>query len=123
MFILKNPNPKNKNVGDCSVRSICLAEGLNWDNAFLELSTMAAVEKDMPSSNEVIDKFLISKGYERFVCNCPECYTIKKFCTEHPTGTFIVGTGTHVVCCKDGNYLDSWDSGNKIALYYYEKRY
>lgn len=66
MFIKKNPNPKNKNVGDCSVRSICFAEGIEWDKAFFELSTMAAIEKDMPSSNEVIEKY-----YTKLYCeNC-----------------------------------------------------
>lgn len=125
MFIKKNPNPKNKNVGDCSVRSICFAEGIEWDKAFFELSTMAAIEKDMPSSNEVIEKYLLSLGYKKHVINntCPNCYTINRFCSEHPTGTYIVGTGTHVVCCKDGNYIDTWDSGDKIAIYYYEKRF
>lgn len=125
MFIKVNPNPMKKNVGDCSVRAICLSEQITWDKAFLELCTMAAVEKDMPSSNEVIDKYLLSLGYKKGVIynTCPDCYTIEKFCLDHKTGTYIVATGTHVVCVNDGNYLDTWDSGDKVAIYYYEKRY
>ena len=28
---------------------------------------------------------------------------------------------SHVVCVEDGKYFDSWDSGNEIPLFYWEK--
>lgn len=27
----------------------------------------------------------------------------------------------HVVCVQDGYYYDSWDSGNEIPIYYWER--
>lgn len=33
-----NPNPKGKNVGDCVVRAICLAEGVEWERIYRPVS-------------------------------------------------------------------------------------
>ena len=78
---------------------------------------------DMPSSNDVWGSYLGNQGwaYHRLQDSCPFCYTIADFAKEHNHGTYIVATGSHVVCVKDGNYLDTWDSGDKIPLFYFER--
>jgi len=43
------------------------------------------------------------------------------FCEDHPYGTYIVGTGTHAIACIDGNYYDTWDSGDESPLFYWKK--
>lgn len=118
-----NPNPKGKNVGDCVVRAICLAEGVEWERIYLDLCLQGYMMNDMPSSNDVWGTYLGNKGwaYHRLQDSCPFCYTINDFCKEHPEGTFIVATGSHTVCVKDGRYLDTWDSGEKVPLFYFEK--
>jgi len=117
-----NPNPKGKNVGDCTVRAISLATNQGWEKVYLDLCIQGYTMADMPSSNDVWGKYLMDKGwvYRRLQDTCPFCYTINDFCNDHPEGTFIVATGTHVVCVKDGRYLDTWDSGDKVPLFYFE---
>lgn len=118
-----NPNPKGKNVGDCTVRTISLATNQGWEKVYLDLCIQGYTMADMPSSNDVWGKYLMDKGwvYRRLQDTCPFCYTINDFCNDHPDGIFIVATGTHVVCVKDGRYLDTWDSGDKVPLFYFER--
>ena len=118
-----NPNPQEKNVGDCTVRAISLATDQEWEQVYLDLCIEGFVCCDMPSSNATWTKYLENNGWKlrRLPDTCPMCYTIKDFCNEHPSGTYIIGTGTHVVCIKDGDYLDTWDSGEKVPLFYFER--
>lgn len=122
-YTFTNPNPKEKKVGDCTVRAISLALNKTWEDIYLDLCLKGYMAGDMPSSNEVWGSYLIDKGwkYHRLQDTCPFCYTINDFCNEHNTGEFIVGTGTHVVYIKDGVYYDAWDSGDKIPLFYFTK--
>lgn len=52
----------------------------------------------------------------------PEYYTVEDFCIDHPKGTYVLGTGTHVVTVIDSCYYDSWDSGREIIIYYFERQ-
>lgn len=78
---------------------------------------------DMPSSNEVWSNYLQSQGYMKQIIpnTCPACYTIRNFCEDHPEGKYLLATGSHVVAAIDGNYYDTWDSGNEIPIYYFTK--
>ena len=118
-----NPNPVSRNVGDCSIRALTVALGVDWENAFAMLSTNAFQMADMMSSNSVISSVLRQHGYRRSVIpnSCPDCYTIADFADDHPEGTYVVGTGTHVVAVKDGEIWDSWDSSHEIPQYFWWK--
>ena len=65
----------------------------------------------------------MSQGYNRYVIpnTCPDCYSVKQFCEEHPHGKYLLATGTHVVTCIDGDYYDTWNSGDEIPIYYFTK--
>ncbi len=78
---------------------------------------------DMPSSNAVWGKYLYEQGYRRHAIpdRCPVCYTVAQFAEEHPKGSYILGTGSHVVACEDGCYYDTWDSGMEVPIFYWEK--
>ena len=123
MYIESNKNPLNKRVGDCVIRAISTTENTDWDDTFLDLMLKSFEMKDIPSSNYVWSAFLKDLGYSRYVIphTCPNCYTIRDFANENPVGTFILATGTHVVAVVDGNYIDTWDSGDEIPIYYFEK--
>lgn len=122
-YIHENPNPRGKNVGDCTVRAICLATDESWEKVYLDLCLQGYLMADMPSSNDVWGQYLIDRGwqYHRLQDTCPFCYTVKDFCKEYNRGTYIVGTGSHVVCVKSGGYWDAWDSGDKVPLFYFSK--
>lgn len=122
-FIPTNPNPTGSVVGDCVVRALAIAENKKWQDIYVELCVEGLSMCDMPSSNRVWGELLKSYGYTKGVVpdTCPECYTVKDFCGEYFRGTYVLGTGTHVIAIKDGNYYDTWDSGNEYPIYYWFK--
>lgn len=123
MWINYNPNPVARNVGDCSVRALTKALGVDWGTAYALICKNGYAMGDMPSSDAVWGSVLRQHGFEkRLVPNsCPDCYTVKDFSEEHPEGLFVLGLGGHVVTMIDSRYYDSWDSGNEIVVYYWEK--
>lgn len=123
MFIFCNPNPENNLVGDCVIRAITIATQSDWDSVYTNVCVQGYTMKDMPSSNSVWGSFLIHNGFKRYVIpnECPDCYTVKDFCKDYDNGCFIIATGTHVVTAIDGDYYDTWDSGNEIPIYYFKK--
>lgn len=123
-YIYYNPNPLKLSVGDCVIRAISLILNKSWEQTYIELTDLGFTMYDMPSSNRVWSELLKDYGFIRKIIpnTCPDCYTVKNFCYDNPFGEFILGTGEHVVAVKDGNYFDSWDSGNEIPIYYFERR-
>ena len=113
-----NPNPKERNIGDCTIRSYCAAFGLSWDKAFDIASKVAKEESSM--IQYVADKVLV----EEFNCFVDEKYnkktvkgkdriTVNEFAMSHPYGTYILHVPKHQVTVINGIYWDSWDSGQK----------
>ena len=100
-----NPNPHHSRVGDCTVRAISRATGQDWDTSYLWLSVFGFQMKNMPSGNCVWGAYL-----ER-----------EEFCREHRHGLYVLGCDGHVVTAVDGEYWDSWDSGDEAVIYYWER--
>lgn len=122
-FIFDNPNPNDALVGDCVIRAISIALNKKWDDVYIDLSTNGFLLRDMPSSNRVWGDYLKTNGYKSHILpdTCPYCYTIKDFCNDYPQGVYILATGTHVVAVINGDYYDTWDSGNETPVYYWKK--
>ena len=118
-----NPNPAGNRVGNCAVRAICKATGFDWETVFAGLMIQACALSDMPSANYVWGAYLYKRGYRRKLIEQSEryIYTVNDFCTDHPTGTYILCIDGHVVTVQNGKYYDTWDSGNEIPVYYWEK--
>lgn len=119
-----NPNPAGRRGSDCVYRAISKATGQSWNDTYWDLAYAGAVLSDAPIANHVWAEYLKQKGFKRYVIpdSCPECYTVKDFCEDNPTGLYILGTGSHVVTVINGNYYDSWDSGNEVPIYVWRKR-
>lgn len=66
-------------------------------------------------------RYLYEQGFVPFLLpeSCPSCITVKRFCVMFPHGTYIIGTGSHAVAVIDGNYYNSWDSGDEIPSYFW----
>lgn len=124
-FIQYNPNPKRKSTIDCTIRALSKALNTDWDDAYIRLCMKGFVMKNMPSANEVWHELLKDEGFTRHIIpnTCPDCYTVRAFCYEHPDGLYILGTGSHVIAVEDGNYYDNWDSGDEVPIYYWERRH
>ena len=122
-YVYYNPNPLKLSIGDCTIRAISQALSMTWEETYLSLVVQGFHMYDMPSANRVWGEFLKLNGFKKYQLpdTCPDCYTIRDFCYDFPVGVYIVGTGEHVVCVKNGNYFDSWDSGSEIPIYYFKR--
>lgn len=121
-YIFHNENPKNLLTGDCVVRAIAMITGSSWHDVYNEICIEGAKKADMPSSNNVWISFLKKNGYQLRMLpkECPDCYDIKDFCSDFPKGQYIVCTGTHVVAVINGDYYDTYDSGDLSPIFYFE---
>ena len=122
-YVQYNVNPERRLVGDSVIRAISAVLDQDWDTTFLDIALEGFIMKDMPSSNEVWMSYLSKQGFERYIIpnTCPTCYTVKDFCKDHLHGTYLLATGTHVVAVINGNYFDTWDSGNEIPIFYFRR--
>lgn len=122
-----NPNPKSRNIGDCTLRSYCAAFDIEWDKAFDVASKIA---KDNASMIQYVSDKVLT---EHFGCTIDEEYnkvkakdriTVNNFAMTHPYGTYVLHVRQHQVTVKNGEYWDSWDSGDKkvTKIYYVKKK-
>lgn len=123
MYRELNLNPEHKRVGDCTVRAIAAATLKQWETVYADLAVEGLLLHDMPTANYVWGHYLRRYGWNRSASpnSCPDCYTVADFASEHPSGTYILALATHVVCVRDGDWLDTWDSGDETPLYYWQK--
>lgn len=122
MWVRTNSNPKHKEVSDCVIRALVIALNARWLDIYDDLCELGRQEYNMPSADAVWGKYLYMRGFEPFLLpnSCPKCLTIKQFCMIYPRGRFIIGTGSHAVAVIDGDYYDSWDSGDQIPSFFWK---
>lgn len=123
-YIKYNPNPKNNNTVDCTIRAYCKAENLDWNDAY---DIASAVGKEMAmlcDDTRVVKEILTNNFKYEFVKLSKEerKKTVNEFAIEHPRGTYILSVRQHVVAVVDGYYYDSWDSGSRKISSYYHKQ-
>lgn len=120
-FILYNPNPVGRTVGDCAVRAISKALKIDWETAYIAIIMNGFSMGDMPSSDSVWGATLRQNGfYRKAIPNtCPDCYTAEDFAKDHPHGTYVLGFGGHVATIVDGDLYDSWNSSQEIPQFYW----
>jgi hypothetical protein len=118
-----NNNPSGRSVGDCSIRALSVALGIDWETAYALAALNGYLMNDVISSNGVWGSVLRQNGFYRHSIpnTCPDCYTLERFAEDHPKGVFVVGTGNHVATIRDGLIWDSWDSSQEIPVYYWSK--
>lgn len=124
MWIEYNPNPTGRHVGDCAVRAVAKALGIDWEESFAKISAAAYAMGDMPHSNSVWGAVLRQNGFYRKTIpnSCPNCYTAEDFTRDNPKGIYVLGFGNHVATVINGNLYDSWDSSNEIPQYFWYKK-
>ena len=125
MYVKFNPNPLASNVGDCVIRAVSLATGSSWEETYIALANLGLELRDMPSANHVWGEYLRRNGFVRKTLpnTCPTCYTVSDFTRDHPIGLYVLASGSHTVTALNGNFYDSWDSGNETVAYYWEKEF
>lgn len=125
MWVNFNPNPVRATaVGDCSVRAIAKALHLTWEQAFAKLAMQGYLMGDVISSDLVWGAVLREAGFSREILpnTCPDCYTVKNFCEDHPKGIFVLKSNGHVATVEDGILYDSWNSEMNTPIYYWYQK-
>lgn len=114
MFKYYNANPRKRNVNDCTVRAISLAEGKTWDETYEELSKFAQAQAIMPDDVLYIDEYL-SRKYTK-ICGCKRYkITVADFVRENPFGIFLITMNGHITCCIDGCIYDTFDPSDRYV--------
>jgi len=116
-------NPCGRRVGDCSVRAISKALSVSWEDAYNLLADAGYRMCDIMNADSVWGAVLREYGFYRDALpnTCPDCYTVRQFCKDHPRGIYVLGFGGHVATVVDGDLYDSWDSSNEIPIYYWHR--
>lgn len=124
MYVNYNASPCHARVGDCVIRAISKATGDDWETTFVGVVLEAYRMCDMPSSNAVWGSYLKRKGFTRAVIpdSKVDNYTVADFAKDNPKGTYILAISGHVVCVQDGDWFDTWDSGDEVPVYYWSRR-
>lgn len=122
MFIYYNPNPERRTTRDCVIRAISKITGYDWERTYIGICLQGLLMHDMPDNNYVWSEYLYHQGFIRTPIpdTCPNCTTVRTFCESHPEGSYILAIEGHVVAVIDGNYFDTWDSGDEIPIYYWK---
>ena len=119
MFINYNANPSGKATGDCVIRAISTITGLPWRTVHWDLAQLSNESYQMMDDNVVWHEYLYDLGFDVKTISWP-CARVKDFCRCFPRGRYILGTGKHVIAVIDGDYYDTWDSGNELAVFYWQ---
>ena len=124
MWRFFNPNPLGRSVGDCAVRAIAAALGIDWESAYSMLASNGYQMGDLPQANSVIAATLRKAGFYKAIIpdTCPDCYTTEMFCEDHPYGVYVLGFGSHIATVIDGEVWDSWDSTQEIPIYFFYRK-
>lgn len=124
MYVSYNANPDGNRVIDCTVRAISTVLNQTWEQTYAGMVVEGMAIYNMPSANVVWNNYLKRKSYKRYIIpdNLPEDYSVRDFCRDNPKGTFLLALSGHVVAVIDGNYYDTWDSGDEIPIYYWHRK-
>lgn len=123
MYRNLNLNPFHRRADDCVVRAIAKVLDKPWEEIYADLCLEGLRFYDMPSANHVWGSYLKKHGFDRHIIpdTCPQCYTVRQFTIDYPEGKYILAIHGHAVAVIDGNYYDSFDSGDCVVVYYWSK--
>ena len=124
MYVSYNANPDGNRVGDCTIRAISKVLGQTWEQTYAGVAVEGMAIYNMPSANVVWNNYLKRKGFKRYIIpdDLPEDYSVRDFCRDNPKSTFLLALSGHVVAVIDGNYYDTWDSGDEIPIYFWHRK-
>lgn len=119
-FIRYNANANDADIGDCVRRSISYGLRKPYTDVRKELTRYAKKYGGAYNNTYVFNAYLRDNGVNEDD-SYPNTLTVDEFCSTYPQGTYIClcgkpsGSGTtHMVCIVDGDYIDSWNSGDWI---------
>lgn len=124
MWEYYEPNPVRSGAIDCTTRALSKALGVSWERAYVMQCLNGFLMGNIPAADEVWGSILRQNGFKRQIVPdaCPDCYTAEQFCEDNPEGIYVVKSDGHVAAVEDGILYDSWDSSNKVVIYYWYRK-
>ena len=108
-----NANPENKNIGDCSIRAICTATPLTYQQAKKLLETKVFESGAAWNTVKNITAALADLGIE---VKAASRETVNSFTKHCDTGaSYVVFVAKHAVAVVNGVIYDTWDSSRQCS--------
>lgn len=123
-YVYFNNNPTGRvSAGDCAVRAVSKALGVDWETAYLLIAVNGFQMGNVISANETWGSVLRQHGFHRenLPMFCKDCYSVADFARDNNKGTYVVGTNNHAVCIIDGNWYDAWNSKDEVPQFFWTK--
>lgn len=140
-FLYYNPNPnqryradgtsiKKDNTGDCSVRCICKALDINWEEAYKLLCDEGLKQHKMPDSTEVIAAVLESNGFKKgvifqdYIRKCHHRPTVNSAIEDfkrYNKKKLVFKTTHHVTTVDEGIIYDTWNTADEPVWSFWYK--
>lgn len=126
IFRFYQPNPSEGldcTKGDCAIRAVACALGIDWIAAFRRLCEYAEKNYSLPNNmSDTLTPFLEEEGY--IFTGTKNRPTALEFAKTHDDGTYILyvqaGYSTHCLTLKDGLLYDAWCSIDKHLYGYFK---
>lgn len=120
MYRRLNVNPSGRRTTDCVIRALATAIGTDWDSIYDAIAREGARAHDMMDANHLWIGWAKRHGFKLRAIpdTCPDCYTVRDFCSDNPEGVYILGDGSHAVAVIDGDWYDTSDSGDMAPIFY-----
>ena len=113
MFVYYNANPKNERIGDCVVRAISTALGIEY---YKVLNMLYNNSNYFNCDMLVKDCYIILlNDYYGLKCYKGMGKSAKEIANDFKDKKLILRTEGHVLCAKYGDIYDTWDSSNEIV--------
>lgn len=119
-----NPNPWRLSTDDCAPRALSAVLRIPWGDAY-DLLYKNGKEMGLMQDNKAVTWAILKmNGFHREALpdQCPECYTVADFAADHPRGVYVVATDSHIIAVIGGDWLDAWDSGSEVPLFYWYRK-
>ena len=123
-YFQPNERDAKDEFGDCAVRSICKAENLSWLDAYDMMYKLSREVQCPMNCKAGFEHILRSNGYEYTGISNKKGSkrpTVEHFTKMNNDGTYVLVVANHYVCCVNGFFYDTWDSGD-CCLYGYLKK-
>lgn len=125
-LIIKNINPKGKKTGDCVIRALTVASGIDYHQVSDELYELSKKTGHTMFSKQTYEKWLAANGFIKH--KQPRKpngtkYTvgeIKELVGENTSA--VVSVANHLTTFDGGALIDTWDCRSKTIGNYYTKK-
>ncbi len=122
MYKFYNPHPNGSHTvtDDCVKRALTVTTGMDYMDVQRELNRYKKISgaKRFNSAGNPDNYVKNILGSKRIPC--PQKITAREFCTEHPSGRYILDMKGHWSSLVDGIIYDTWDVSEETVLAFYK---